>query len=273
MSHSPLDMAHAFIQTGELDDALEALEAHLAESADDDEAHRLRIEVLLRRGTPDDLRAVLAAVDGLAEVTATEATWRSVALERLGDLDGAGAAMRAALAANPDDERAVERLVGLLHANGEIEAAQDLVAAMPRTWRWLQWAGDLAAAAGDDMTATARYGLALAGVEAQFDMTYDGHGQVLKARLLLARANAYRRLQMEEQAEEAYMAARKLVPDEPMIPFGLGLLAALRGEMATATTLCGGALDAATGPLRAEMTRTLREEAPYAELARALEIL
>jgi hypothetical protein len=74
----------------------------------------------------------------------------------------------------------------LLLAQGQIERAQALVESLPATWRWLQWAGDLAAQAGNHRRATERYASALDLLDRQFDTTAPGSAAAIKALSLLA---------------------------------------------------------------------------------------
>ena len=43
MGYSPLQLAQAFIKTGEIEDALDALNQHLEATPSDDETRRLRV--------------------------------------------------------------------------------------------------------------------------------------------------------------------------------------------------------------------------------------
>lgn len=266
--YSPLELAEAFIKTGELADALDALGQHLENTPDDETARRLRAAVALRTG---DLALALADLDALPAPTADDQTRRSVILERMGDTDGAVAAMEAARVLNPDDERQAERLLQLLLKRGEVDRARALIDSRPPTWRWLQWAGDLSAQAGDHAAAVEGYSAALEQLNAQFDLSANASAAAIKARLLLARADCYRQSGQIGQAEADYRTAQTIIPTDPMIPFNLGLLAAERGDLDAALALCREAFADASDTLRAHMRVSLRDKASYAHLVARLE--
>lgn len=262
MAYTPLQMANAFIQAGELTDALDALVQHLADQPDDDVTRRLLIGVRLRIGSSEALGAALADFEHLTSITAGDHTQRSIILERLGDLDSAEQAAQQARSLDPNDAHHVERLLYLWTQHGKIHKALELVRTQPQTWRWLQWEGDLLVQTGDDTTAADRYGLALAQIESRFDVTVDKYLAPIKAYILIARAHAFRRLDQTEQADNHYLDAAKLIPDEPTIPFYRGMLAFARGDVETAATLCRDALTHASEKLRAEMLTLIQNEYP-----------
>src|SRR5690606_40132974 len=135
------------------------------------------------------------------------------------------------------------------------ETALLVVVGLPREWRWLQWEGDALALRGDHLLATARYGLALAQLD---DLVTEANARYfapIQARLLLARAGAYRRAGLLDQADEHYAAAGQLVPDDPSIPFNRGMLAWLRGDEAQALKLCRDALKSASDNVRSHLLK------------------
>ncbi len=269
MSYSPLELADAFIKTGELSDALDALNQHLGETPDDEETLRLRIEVLMRLPGEHNLRAALADLDKLVTPTPDDHARRSVALERMGNIDGAITAMQQARS-DSGNERLAERHLQLLAAQGKTVAALELVRTQPRSWRWLQWEGDLLVMEGDGEPATERYGTALDLLEERRHLMDERHAAAMRARLLLARAKAHQQLGNSEQAESDYAAAVEIVPDDPMIPFNQGLLASLRGDMDSAVKLCREAITDANDVLRAEMQKSLQGDERFRALSAAL---
>ncbi len=271
MAYSPLELAHAFIKTGELDDALEALTQHL-DNHPDDESRRLRAQVLMRLPGDDNLRAALRDFDTLSEHTIDDSVRRSIVLERLGEWRQAVQAMRHICAQDERDERLAERLVQLLIVGEEWAEANRLVDTMPRTWRWLQWSGDIATCMGDAARAALRYGLALAQIETRFDFTIDRWGRALKARLLLARGNAYCQQNQLDAAESDFDSAAELVPDDPMLPFYRAVIAALRDDVDEAVKLCKHALAHATDAIRTEMINTLKTDTRLAALVQQLHL-
>jgi tetratricopeptide (TPR) repeat protein len=259
MSYSPLELAAAFIQTGELNDALEALDAHLAQQPQDDRARRMRIGVCKHLGD-GHLNTALTDFAQIHTPKAEDYIQHSTLLEQVGRADDALYVLAAAHSRWPEHERLTERYLHLLLAHGKTDTALTVVRGQPHVWRWLQWEGDTLAAQGDDTLATARYGLALAQLEDQVTDSNARYFAPIQARLLLARAGAYRRLGMFDQADEHYTDAGKLIPDDPAIPFNQGLLAWQRGDSERALSLCQKALEAASRSLRAHLLAELDAE-------------
>jgi tetratricopeptide (TPR) repeat protein len=266
MPYSPMQLAESFIKTGELTDALDALNQQLEQQPQDDEARRLRIDVLLRLEEADYLQAALAAINALAEITATDYQRESVLYERLGDTAKAIESMHKAHKLAPTDERLSERLLNLLMAQKQYAAALKLVREQAKSWRWLQYEGDVLVLMGDDTLATARYGLVLAQLDTFEGVMRADYLQGIKARVLLVRAHAYRRLQQIETAREHYQAAQMLVPQDPTISFNLGLLEALSGNIEKAVEQCQTALTSAPQILQDEMRESIRNEVLYRKL-------
>lgn len=185
MNYSPLQLAEAFIQTGELTDALDALNNHLSDKPADDEAWRLRAAVLMRLPTEAELRRALADLDSVSVVSADDWVKRSIILGRLEDWGAASAAMQQAHQMRPDDERISERYIETLAKSRQVAQAFSLLAALPRTWRWLQIAGDLARAAGDAQAAARDYSEAIAHLDSQLDTINNEIAANLKAILVM----------------------------------------------------------------------------------------
>ena len=185
MTYSPLQLAEAFIQTGELTDALDALNTHLSGHPADDAARRLRAAVLMRLPTSENTRTALADLDQISAVTAADAVQRSIILQRGGDWEGAQAAMQEAHRLRPDDERICERYVETLARCGQVDQALELVAAQPINWRWLQIAGDLKRDTGDAQAAAQDYTAAIAHLDAQMDTAGNAVAANLKAILVM----------------------------------------------------------------------------------------
>jgi len=266
-----MQLAEAFLKTGELDDALEALNQQLEQEANDDEARRLRIQVLLRLNSAENLQIAQADIKKLSSPTAEDYQIASIVQERSGNLDAAIQAMNQARELNINDERLTERLLELMIANQSYQDALALIRQQEQTWRWLEREGDVLVLMGDDTMATARYGLVLAQLaEFEGQMRKD-YLNALKARVYLARAHAYRRLEQIETATEHYQAAKQLLPDDPTIDFNLGLLTFLNGDLEAAVQQCKDALERASAHLAESMLDSLKAEGDYEELAEALE--
>lgn len=287
MPYSNRELAEAFLKTGELIDALEALSRHLVDSPQDDEARRLRSDVLAHLPGEANLRAALQDLAAIQLPLSRDYIARSVLLEKLGEIDAAITAAAQGHAAFPEEDRLTERYLHLLRGQGQIAPAREIAAGLvnrqPQDWRWAQWAGDLAADAGDDTTAVTFYDAALTTLQSRHAITIDAAplhsnpGQALTltivgmaVRLLLARADALFRLNQLDRADADYQTAAALIPDDPMIPFNRGLIAARRGDLATAQSWCQTAYTQASPALRERMRAVLCDDATYATVAASL---
>lgn len=270
MTYSPMQLAEAFLKTGELQDALEALNQQLEQEVDDGQARRLRIQVLLRLNNEENLQAAIADIEKLSSPTAEDYQIASIVYERSGNLEAAITAMNQARENNTDDERLTERLLELLIVHQAYQDALSLIRQQEQTWRWLEREGDVLVLMDDDTMATARYGLVLAKLEVFEGQMRKDYLDALKARVYLARAHAYRRLEHIETASEHYHAAKKLLPDDPTIDFNLGLLTFLEGDLASAIQQCHEALERASSHLAEAMRDSLKTEDGYQELVKAL---
>lgn len=260
MAYTPMQLAEAFLKTGELDDALDALNQQLIDQPEDDTARRLRVQVLMRLGTAQHLADAQTDIENITDKTATDWQTASIVAEKAGKRDDAVAAIHEARALNPDDERLTERLLDLLLRAEKHDAALTLVREQERTWRWLEREGDVLVLLGDDMLATARYGLVLAQLENFKDTMREDYWQAFRARALLARAHAYRRLGHTDSAREHYQAAQAIVgTDDVSIQFNLGILQALDGDLEAAKATCKAAYDAAPAAMQAEMRHSLSD--------------
>ena len=272
--YSNLELAEAFIKAGELEDALDALQQQLKDSPQDDEARRICVDVLARLPGDDNLRAAIKMLDELSEQTADDYIKRSVLLERLGLDDDAIAAVKQGYITYPDDKRMTERYLHLLRDQGKSSKAlvivNKLLADQADDWRWLQWAGDLSVDDGDYNDAIAHYTTALDAIKAKHDVDIDATLlqaiRAIFARILLARADVFVKSHQLGNAENDYNYAAGFMPDEPTIPFNLGTIAALRGDIDKAVELCGGALEKATPTMQDHMRDSLKDNTAYAVL-------
>lgn len=244
MPYSPLDLAEAFIKTGELTDALDALNEHLAQSPDDLTARQTRAAVHLRLDHLQD------ALDDLAGLNSPDdRLTRSTIYERMGDLTSALQAVET----DTSHDRLIERRLHLMQKLGQISKARQLVESLPRTWRWSQWSGDLAAADQDFAVAVSHYAAALSTLP-----PIDTHAlRGIAARLLLARGDAYLALEQWDAADADYAAAAVYIPDEPMIPFNRGIIRYHQGEEEAGLAQCEAAIQAAPEIMRQAMRATM----------------
>lgn len=252
--YDPMTLAWAFIQTGELDDALDALNAHLAAAPDDTGARRLRAEVLARRTAAPDLLAAVADLEALAERTASDWLRLSGLYERLGDLPAALRAVEVAAAVEPDDLRLIEREVTLLIRLGDADKARARASSLPETWTWLQLRGTAAAAAGDHAAAVTDFTRALdvfpvTPAESRDAALLDA----ARAHLITLRASAAWAVGDLDLADADYAAAAQILPRDPLLPFNRGMIAAARGDLTAARALCAAAYASASPRIREVM--------------------
>jgi tetratricopeptide (TPR) repeat protein len=262
--NTPLELAGAFIQAGELNDALNALDAHLSVHPHDQEAHRLRASVLTH--LPGRARDALSDLDALDVLAYDDLVLSLQVRDMIGEPYEAVSIIEQAWLRG-GDPRAADLLLRRLRQQGEIERALELLADLPKSWQWLGWSGDLYALKGDYATAAEHYCSAI-------DQLDHGEKSALtetvKAHLLLKRADAYRRLRQYDEADADYQAAEAIIPTDPMIPFNRGLLIFEQSGLRRALPLCRDALDHAPAALRDHMRDVLRDDPRYHLLAQAL---
>lgn len=258
-AYTPLELARAFISTGELDDALEALNAALADDAHAEEALRLRAEVLARRGDPDSIAAALADYARVSQHTVNDALRAAALCQQLGRIDDAHVYLTRALHDHPNDERLTEQRVMLLAQQGDYAAALDAAAQMPPTWGWRARMAELAAAHGDHAAAVEHLTHALEEVAQRVEQD-AAFWQAQQVNLLCARGRAYQALSRYTDAQADYQRAAALMPRDPLIAFNLGVLAALQGDHTRGAALCAQAYAQASAALQAEMRAAVLED-------------
>ncbi len=262
-----MELAQAFIQTGELQDALDALNAHLEQHPDDDEGKRLRAEVLSRFQDNVSLQKALNDLIQLDEPLFDDWVKRVALSKKLGDFRSSTYAVKQALLLRPGDERLSEQYVFLLRKQGEHKAALEIIDGMPRSWRWCSHMGDTLIWLGRHAEALQAYADALTMLSeaAEIASASDQNSRQanwtapFEADLLLRRAAAYTHLQQYSEAEADYHAAADRIPNDPMIPFKLGLIAMLRGDIERGQALCHQAGQAASRTIRTLMLTELQE--------------
>jgi tetratricopeptide (TPR) repeat protein len=282
-NYAPLQLAEIFIQTGELADALEALDAHLSAEPDSERGRRLRAEVLARLPDDESARRALDDLDALQTRFSTDVILRSALLETLGDLAGAVAAVAEGISTFPGDDRLVERQLHLLRSTGQTAQAraviESLLADGAEDWRWLAWSGDLAVDAGDSPAAVDYYSRAIDRLQARYHFSPGAPASILIdggaseaaaltvaaqfARLRLARGHVRRAQSDWPSAEADYTAAQALLPGDRSIGYYRGLVAAGQGRIDEAVALCQDALGAVTPLVREQLAAAL-ESVPSA---------
>lgn len=281
MSYSPLQLAEAYLQAGEIDDALDALNQHIA-TMPDDESRRLRAAILSRHTDDASWRNALDDLDALEVPTPDDAILRSTLHSKLGDDDTAISVMLAAHQHFPTQERITERCLYLLRAGGKLDEARALVAGVPENWRWSQWAGDLAHDAGDLPEAIRHYSAAIDALDSRYALDTNQRANVLQneqvsdaaaltivavyARLRAARADVYERQNEDALADADYAVAQTLIPDDTLIQLSRAFLSAKRGDLEPAKAGCEAALKHAPDALRRTYLLPLIHTAPYEDL-------
>ena len=262
--HTPIELAEAFIQAGELSDALDALNQQLEAQPDDPPARRLRANVLLH--LPGRAREALADLDALTTVSADDLLLRAQIHDLLDEHEAAFTALEQAWT-EQRDLRSAELLLSSLLRRGDVKRGLDLLADLPKNWKWLGWSGDFYVIKGEFATAAEHFCSAL-------DQLEQGEKNALtetqKAHLLLKRADAYRRLKRYAEAETDYRAAEAIIPTDLMISFNRGLMIYEQGKLRSALPLCRDALDHAPEGLREHMRRVLTTDPRYNTLVQAL---
>jgi tetratricopeptide (TPR) repeat protein len=273
MAYTALQRAEAFIQSGELSDAVDALTQHLEVNPRDDAARRLRAQVLARMSDETHLRQALDDLSQLTQPTTDDAFWRSIVLERLGDTVSAASILTRLYRADPTNERVAERYFFMLLALKRYAEAGAILDAMPRTWDWLEKAGDLASEYEGEAQAIEYYSQAIELLETEFDTSAEAFAQSIKSNMLAKRAQMHATLGQFREADAGYAEAEVLTPDDATLRFWHSFVAVELGDEERALTLCRAALDKAGEGWRSNMIESLkvmRDGGRYRALADAI---
>jgi tetratricopeptide (TPR) repeat protein len=274
MGYSPMELADAFIRAGELADALDALNQQLTDNPGDDDARRLRAQVLMRLLGDTQLRQAVDDLEKIMQPTADDELRRALLLEQLGEFEGALKVIGAVHAANPQNEQLAERYFWLLFRLRRYTDARELLQHMPRSWDWRMRAGDLATEDGNAEHAPEYYSEALELLGEQFNLATDAFARPIQTQLLMSRGQAYATLTRFHEAEADYTAAQALMPDDPMIPFWRSFVLLELGRADEALDLCRLTLTGANANYRdrmQEQIRSLASNPTFALLAALLE--
>ncbi len=275
-TYTPMERAEAFLHAGELDDALEALNDQLADQPGDQNARRLRANVLLRMDDSMQWRASLDDFQALIAPTAEDVMHRHQLLTRLDEHEQAHAYLRDQVAAGGTghDARIVDLLLESHYRRGEAYNAITLLFDQPKTWRWLRWNGDFHALKGDHRVALDYYCSALDSLEeATQDAPPSAQAFVanLRAQILLRRADMYARVGLYAESAADYADAETNVPGDAMIPFKRGMMLFLGSDIDGAVQVCAAALQSARNDdERASLIAALKDDARYTALAASL---
>jgi len=272
MPYTPLQLADAFIQAGELDDALDAINDFLRDEPTDTDAvadaRRLRASILARGEDLSDFEQALADLDALPARTAEDEILAVRLIEQISGLQEALHHAESAHTRFPHDDRLTELLLTLLRRAEATERGRKLAATLPDDWRWQAWAGDFAADAGDTAAAIRAYSIALDALNAD-TITMPEHlltrldiqaatiaGSV--ARLLVARAACYLQADDLPAAQTDTEAAIKLLPDDPTLPLNLGIIHWRQGDTTRARDAVRDAFGLASPAMTAHLHTMLK---------------
>lgn len=237
--YSPIELAQAFIRTGELADALDALNPHLEANPNDAIALRMRASVLMRLPGEDHARAALADIRKLDSKTADDYIQESVIMQMgLADWSAAVKATEQAHQLAPEDDRISERLMTLYDQVGEVDKARTLLATLPQTWRWLQLAGDLAQKSHEPDTAIERYSESLALLQQKLDTENNPIARNVMGMIVSSRAAAQLEAGHLTAAEADYSLVADIFPTDLSYALMVAITYALQDKLDDALWLC-----------------------------------
>jgi len=237
MAYSPLQLATAFLQTGELEDAKQVLADYFAGNLNSDDPDyevllRLWVDVLGHGGEPDQ-RLALSEYHRLPDFSPTDHIKRAMIHYRLGELANARAILQTAVSDYPNHDRLIESLLFIYKKQGDFKSGLALLNTLPQKWIWARWSGDFALMGGDYAVAIAHYSQAIHILESQYGLSDDAPASILSsstmtdaegltimgvyADLLLARADAYRQDNQMDNAKGDEARAKRLIPHDPTI--------------------------------------------------------
>jgi tetratricopeptide (TPR) repeat protein len=267
----PIELATFHLMAGEVDDALDVLTGRLDAAPDDDDARRLRAQTYTAQNTPDSLRAALKDTDLLAEWTPDDYLRLAVLNERLDDLPRAAGTLESAVRAYPDEMRLRQRWMEAAFKAGDLQMAHRAVQGVPDDWRMLEQAADLtagyaAAASASELLpqSVALYDAALA------LMPSGGWSDPFRARILLARAGVYLRLNLPDEVGSDAEAAAALIPSEPACGFYAGWSLVKRGSTREGLRRVKTALKGASDTVREALLEIISGDEDFRDLAGAL---
>jgi len=272
MSYSNMQLAEVFIKTGELDDALEALNNQLNDQPNDDTARRLRADVLLRLAQPDQLKQAIHDLDKLKDKSVDDYVQQSVIYERMEQMDNAITAMKKALDLKPDNERLLERLIELLTQEKQYSVALQHLEDAPQTWRWLMRQADIYTLNNQPEQALKALNRAQTHLQVMFPELIAPVSRNTMAQINIARGHVYMTLEDYASAEDDFKDALYYIPDDATIEFNLGLVYALTDRLDLAIKQCQRALDKTTLFLKEELIKVLDSNERYKDLKEKLDI-
>lgn len=272
MSYTQMELAEVFIKTGELDDALDALNQQLQMSPDDDNALRLRSSVLLRMGQPNNLQQALDDLEHLPDKTKDDYVQQSIIYERLEQIDNAIKSMKAAYQTSPNHERTVERLIELLTQEKRYQEVLELLHQVPQTWRWLLRQAEIHSLNENFEKSVDTLNQAQSHLEEVFPDLLSPVSRNTMAQIHIARGNAQFKLDKLDKAKVDLRDALYHIPNDTTISFNLGLIAARKNKLKQAVKQCQKALDNSSDYVRQSLIDVLQQDERYSELAEKLNL-
>ncbi|MBK8136425.1 MAG: hypothetical protein IPK52_11390 [Chloroflexi bacterium] len=267
-----VELATFHLLAGEVEDALAALTVRLGAAPDDSAARRLRAETYTAQNTSESLRAALKDSMAIKAPTPDDDLRVAVIYERLGDLPRAAAALETAVRIYPDNLRLRQRWMEIAFKTGNLSMAREAVQGVADDWRMLEQAADLtvgyASATGEDdellTQAVALYDHALR------ELPSGEWNRPFRARLFLARAGVYLRLNMPDEVAHDADSAAKLIPSEPACHFYVGWSLVKRGSIAEGLARVKRALRSASEPVRDALWETISRDEDFQDVAKSL---
>ncbi len=242
--YSPLELAEAFIRTGELSDALDALNAHIEADPTDEAALRLRSAVLMRLPGEANARAALDDLQRVTTPTAEDFVQQSIIWQMgLDNWEQALMMTEQAYARAAQDERIAERLLMLYEHQGEYHRARDLCAEQPRNWRWLQLAGDLAQRTEDYAAAIEWYTEALDDLTHKLDTVDNPIARNIMGMICGSRATVLLKAGRLPDAQTDFETTAEIFKTDLSYSLMVGVTLALQGRIDEAGALCGSILE------------------------------
>jgi len=263
MSYTPMQLAEVFIKTGELSDALDALNKQLVVEPNDNNARRLRVSVLLRLDKPEHFQAALTDLQQLSDGSADDYVQQSVIYERMNQIDESIKAMQEAHHLSPDGERILERLVDLLTHKKRYDEVLDLLQNAPQTWRWFMRQADIHTLKNNPTEALVALNLAQAHLETVFPDLLSPVSRNTMAQIHVARGQVHMKLDNLKDAEKDFKDALYHIPDDATILFNLGLIFARRDMLARAERSCKKAFKNASPYIRQMLIDVLNGDEQY----------
>lgn len=272
MSYTSMQLAEVFIQTGELEDALEALNQQLQDEPDDHDARRLRASVLQRFDDRKRLELALNDFENIPSQTVDDLVQQSVIYERLDKMGDAIQVMQKAHQQAPDKERILERLIELMMSQKQYSEVIIIIKKAPQTWRWLMRLADAYSMNNNPENALAALNRAEEHLKVMFPDLLSPVSRNTMAQIHVARGHEHMILNQLKQAEAEFRDAQFHIPNDASITFNLGLIYARSDNLSKATKFCQKALDNSSDLVKQTLIGVIEDDDRYAQLKATLKL-